>query len=477
MPANSFSLHIGINGVDKNHYRGWDGKLQGCENDALFYHQLAQKEGCNISKLLLTSDQANSPTTGNVLAFLDYSISTLDSGDKLIITYSGHGGVLEDKNYDEADFQDETWCLYDRQLLDDELFARFSRFRPGVNIFLISDSCHSGSISKSTTDDVSQDAQPDTRLRRFVPRDKLFDTFQANRAIYEPFMRMPLIRDEDIHAAVLQLGACQDDEYAMEDGDNGLFTKTIMKILERNGDISSYQELLVRSKRALGGIQKPNLVGYGNNHKELIKVKPFGSSYITGTPLRINMFNDSGALIVETSGVHESLTALKQFIVSQTLAVPEKVDHVVYHCSCSLEEPGMYPWDHAYSQYRYLKGAGFPVCCVVPQLPDSTDSIINDALDDKSVPMDTIFQKLFKGKIKQSRGLGLVIEAEDDEVLIKMFSLETVQVLFRDEDLQTYRQMAPSALEVYLADPENYKAFVTILKNSIYSSDTLTVHL
>jgi hypothetical protein len=488
MSASSFSLHIGINGVDKIHYRGWEGRLQGCENDALFYYQLAQKEGCKVSKVLLTSDHSNMPESKNVLGFLDFSIQELNEGDNLIITYSGHGGIVEDKNYDEEDFQDETWCLYDRQLLDDELFARFSRFKAGVNIFVISDSCHSGSVTKG----VDETAQ-DTRVKRFVPREQLFETFQANRTIYEPYMRMPLIRDDDIAASVLQLGACQDNEYAMEDGNNGLFTKTIMKILERNGDIGSYQELLVRSKRALTGIQKPNLICYGSKHQQLVKLRPFGSSYISGTTNRMDFINETGSLIVEVTGVHESLSALKQFIISQTLAIPEKDDLTIYHCSCNCEEPGMYPWDHAYQQYRFLKSSGFSVCRVVPGRPQAAGSLLNAALEEKGMSVDaeikklssddeneeraSVFQKLYKTLVKNQKGLGRANAEEADEVLIKMFSLETVQVMFREDDLAAYRAMTPSELGTHLANPANYLAFITIVKNSIFSSDTLTVHL
>lgn len=489
MSASSFSLHIGINGVDTNHYQQWDGRLQGCENDALFYHQLAQKEGCKVSKILLNSDHSNKPTSTNVLAFLDYSISELNAGDNLIITYSGHGGILEDKNFDEHDFQDETWCLYDRQLLDDELFARFSRFRAGVNIFVISDSCHSGSVVKAITDE----ALPDTRIRRFVPRQQLFATYQANKSIYEPLMRTPIVREEEIPAAVLQLGACQDDEFAMEDGENGLFTKTIMKILERNGEVGSYQELLVRSKRALSGIQRPNLICYGSNHQQLLNQRPFGSSYTEGVSSRINLFDEKGSLIVEANGTLQDLSTIKEFMISKTLPVPEKEGHVVYHCSCSVNEPGMYPWDHAYIQYRFLKEQGFPVCCVEPDevmeiadklSPDrdvrSTDSPIQeirstDCADEEI--RSAIFCKLFKGKIRSSRGLGKTKEIEDDDVLIQMFSLEMIQVIRKDEDLKKYRTMQTSELEKHLSNPANYETFTSLVKNSIFSSDTLTVHL
>ncbi|RYG02119.1 MAG: hypothetical protein EOO02_11245 [Chitinophagaceae bacterium] len=440
------------------------------------------------SKLLLTSDHSNRPDVKNVLGFLDYSIRELNEGDNLIITYSGHGGILQDKNYDEDDFQDETWCLYDRQLLDDELFARFSRFKAGVNIFVISDSCHSGSVTKGEAI-----VTEDPRAKRFVPREQLFETFQANRDIYEPLMRMPLVRNEDIAAAVLQLGACQDDEYAMEDGSNGLFTKTIMKILERNGDIGSYQELLVRSKRALNGIQKPNLICYGNNHQQLLKIKPFGSSGNPGRTFNLDFLGETGGLIVEAAGAHASLSGLKQFIISQTLAVPEKKDLTVYHCSCEPEEPGIYPWDHAYNQYQFLKNSGFPVSCVLPSRPQAAGTILNAALEEKAHTIEaeikdlstdeederrvSVFQKLFKELVKTKKGVGKATRTELDEVLTKMFSLETVQVIFRDDDLTDYRCMTSTELEIHLNDKQNYDSFISIIKNSIFSSDTLTVHL
>ena len=40
-----------------------------------------------------------------------------------LLTYSGHGGQINDVNNDEPDGLDETWALYDRELVDDELYA------------------------------------------------------------------------------------------------------------------------------------------------------------------------------------------------------------------------------------------------------------------------------------------------------------------------------------------------------------------
>ena len=43
----------------------------------------------------------------------------------------------------EPDGFDETGCLYDGELIDDELYAALANFAAGVRIFVLSDSCHS----------------------------------------------------------------------------------------------------------------------------------------------------------------------------------------------------------------------------------------------------------------------------------------------------------------------------------------------
>lgn len=43
---------------------------------------------------------------------------------------------------------DETWVLYDRQLVDDELYKIWSKFKPLVRILVFSDSCHNGTVTR-----------------------------------------------------------------------------------------------------------------------------------------------------------------------------------------------------------------------------------------------------------------------------------------------------------------------------------------
>ena len=81
------SLHIGLNAVDPNGYGGWTGDLDGCEPDARDMQKLAASLDYNTS-MLLTKDA----TSSAVLAAMSNAARTLESGDALFLTYSGHGG-------------------------------------------------------------------------------------------------------------------------------------------------------------------------------------------------------------------------------------------------------------------------------------------------------------------------------------------------------------------------------------------------
>ena len=142
--SKGISLHIGLNFVDPNHYSGWDGELNACEFDANDMHMIADNQGFK-GKTLLTKKA----TRNNVVAEIQSAASKLKSGDIFLISFSGHGGQVPDQNNDETDGVDETWCLYDGQLIDDEIKVFWTWFAKGVRIFVVSDSCHSGTVIKA----------------------------------------------------------------------------------------------------------------------------------------------------------------------------------------------------------------------------------------------------------------------------------------------------------------------------------------
>jgi metacaspase-1 len=144
--ATGMSLHIGLNAVDPQHYEGWSGPLNACEADANDMADLAYTSGFAPTRLV-----TRKATRAAVLGGIAHAAKSLKSGDMFFLTYSGHGGQLPDLNGDEPDGKDETWCLYDGELVDDELYSSWGAFATGVRILLLSDSCHSGSVSKACT--------------------------------------------------------------------------------------------------------------------------------------------------------------------------------------------------------------------------------------------------------------------------------------------------------------------------------------
>ena len=140
--ARGMSIHIGLNNIDVGYY-GPGNELAGCINDARDMQTLAVGQGFQTT--LMIDEQATSEA---VIAAISGAANSLQGGDILLLTYSGHGSHIPDKNDDEPDGEDETWCLYDRMLLDDELYSLWAQFESGVRICVLSDSCHSGTVAK-----------------------------------------------------------------------------------------------------------------------------------------------------------------------------------------------------------------------------------------------------------------------------------------------------------------------------------------
>src|SRR6185436_1695941 len=134
---------IGLNSVDPGHYAGWSGELNACEADAEDMAGIAKAK-----KFVVTTLLTKAATRAQVTAELKNAARTLKDGDLFLLSYSGHGGQLPDLNRDEPDAQDETWCLYDGELVDDELYALLGGFTADVRVLVFSDSCHSGSVVK-----------------------------------------------------------------------------------------------------------------------------------------------------------------------------------------------------------------------------------------------------------------------------------------------------------------------------------------
>lgn len=254
--ANGMSLHVGLNTVDPAHYDGWDGQLTACEADALAMQDLAASEGFT-PQLLLTHDA----TRKNVVAEIERAARDLNPGDMFLFTVSGHGGRVPDFNQDEdhdddSQRMDETLCLFDFQIADDELYMLWTLFKNGVRVLIMPDTCHSGSMARFGPTAPSElfgrtlDTNPMIRAMPLHVEDRVW---RANEAAYrtasksyaamkESVMTAPL--SSPIQASVLNLGACKDTQFAMDGPEHGAFTGALLKVWDNgrfNGDYHSFR--------------------------------------------------------------------------------------------------------------------------------------------------------------------------------------------------------------------------------------------
>ena len=278
--ARGMSLHVGLNAVDPAHYDGWDGALTACEFDANDMESLAQSRGFQTTKLL-TGDA----TADAILNGIGSAASELESGDIFLVTYSGHGGQVPDGDDEETDRSDETWVAFDRQIVDDELYDLWATFKPGVRIFVLSDSCHSGSVNKGITDDDVPDpvataeraAQQEPRFRA-LPRDKMIATYRKNKELYDGIQKRVAGSESsasELGATALLISGCQDDQLSLDGFSNGRFTEELKKVWADGSWQGSYPAFHQAIVDGMPDDQTPNYNPVGAANPDFEQQNPF----------------------------------------------------------------------------------------------------------------------------------------------------------------------------------------------------------
>ena len=302
------SLHIGLNNVDQSAYQaqGWTiPVLAGCINDAKEMQLLSARQG--LITQILTDDQA---TSSEVIRLISSTGSELQSGDFFFLTFSGHGGQVDDVNGDEDDAKDETWVLWDRMLIDDELYQLFGQFSAGVRIFMLSDSCHSGTVARMmvsqavgelyrqiakvnsdlkrgiqvtvaayrdlagtlTDRDSVRDVQAvlrtaDAATRRFrgLPTHVSRQVYLKNKEAYDTYQYLAgRPRDAGLGAPLILISGCQDNQLSQDGDKNGLFTQSLLEVWNNGEFTGDYRELWKQVQAKMPQDQSPNFFTLGD---------------------------------------------------------------------------------------------------------------------------------------------------------------------------------------------------------------------
>ncbi len=289
--ARGLSLHIGLNSVNPGHYGGWSGELAACEFDAKDMAALAGGRGMKAS-VLLTKDG----TRAKVLAALRTASKSLVKGDFFFLSFSGHGGQVPDVSGEEADKLDETWCLYDGQLIDDELYMELGKFVTGVRILVLSDSCHSGTVVRAGPPALGIIA-PELRSK-MMPPSVAMRTYEAHKAFYDKLQEDlakaegGTVVDPDealagvavstrltkiakrFKARAILISGCQDNQSSYDGQHNGAFTGRLLTVWNRGNFDGNYATFHAHIKSGMPAIQTPNLFTMGPV-VAFLKQKPF----------------------------------------------------------------------------------------------------------------------------------------------------------------------------------------------------------
>lgn len=270
MSVQGLALHIGLNLVDPGHYGGWDGALAACEFDARDMRDIAQAQRFQSTTLLTAA-----ATVAAVTAGISQAARELKRGDIFLLTYSGHGGQVPDRNGDERDpgRQDETWVLWDRQFVDDELWMLWKKFRAGVRILVLSDSCHSGTVTR-VAPRPDQGRKP-SRVR-LLPPQHAAKVYRAHAEEYDAIQRAVQASEvATVSASVLLISGCQDNQLSSDGDRNGLFTGILRKVWKKGAYKGGYRAFRDEIARKMPAEQTPNYLVVGRANASFEGQKPF----------------------------------------------------------------------------------------------------------------------------------------------------------------------------------------------------------
>jgi hypothetical protein len=311
--AKGVALIFGLNEVDPGHY-GSSMPLRGCHADAHDLEAILSARGLSCTTFL-----SREATSGVLMDRLARAARELGPGDLLVLCYSGHGGQVPNTNGDdEADDMDETWCMFDREVVDDELFGAFSRFGAGVRILVLSDSCHSGTVVRMREADaawragaaihradvaapVAASARSDGRrgsllhepperdgprapgtpeddvpVPRAIPLDACMDIYNRNRVLYDTIQSSnPLGDRAGCAASVLLISGCQDHQLSGDLPSNGVFTGTLKRVWNNGGFDGTHRQFHAAIAARMPSHQQPNLFTVGAAAEGFVGQRPF----------------------------------------------------------------------------------------------------------------------------------------------------------------------------------------------------------
>jgi hypothetical protein len=258
--------------------------LRGPANDVELFRRLLQQPpfgipAANIRSLTgLPADLTRRPTRANIEREFRSLRDAAKPGDQIVILMAGHGSqqpANRDSTDDEPDGLDEIfipadagpWDRTDRRvtnaIVDDDIRRWVTDIRGrGASVWMIFDSCHSGTMTRGAPETFERERQ--IPMAALVPRDEIDRAASAalsTRGRPESSSRLGLGESAGEISALFASNMVETTpERPMPDDSgpvHGLFSYTIASLLSQSTSAMTYRELVLRvmqQYRALGRV-------------------------------------------------------------------------------------------------------------------------------------------------------------------------------------------------------------------------------
>lgn len=275
------SLLVGLKAVDPVAYGGWNGQngCWGCELDVENIENILSPLNYDTSIL-----KTNAASASAILSGLSDAAKKCQSGDMFVFYFSGHGGQQPDTSSDELDGKDETLVAYDREISDDELNSTWAKFKSGVRIFMLSDSCNSGTNYKMSRMDIADS----TPMR-------LFSSGTERTKGIRSTMR----------AQMIHYGGCRDGFTSTGYMGGGAFTQALCQIWNGGQFYGDYPAFYQAIKSSVSSSQIVQYSKYGPVDQAFVDSRPFGATRDAGATQGVGKIK-SVRCIVDISESHLS---------------------------------------------------------------------------------------------------------------------------------------------------------------------------
>ncbi|HYJ79447.1 MAG TPA: caspase family protein, partial [Longimicrobiaceae bacterium] len=169
-------------------------------------------------------------TRNAVGSLLSAAAQALEPRHTLFVSFSGHGSHVPDADGDDGDGWDETWCLHDADLVDDELVAIWRLAAPGTRVLVVAESCFSGGMVRYGDDVLARYPNLSPALdppvyRTPEPVWRGVQPFAQPGSLSSCISRAPA-RDDGIQASVLMMAGAAEPQTARE----GLYLRHLLEL-------------------------------------------------------------------------------------------------------------------------------------------------------------------------------------------------------------------------------------------------------